>query len=78
MTMRLPRKQRPCHTNYDVVEFPRAACCDSTVRISRVSPCGGCGLWCGSEGQFTGGWTTGLLLAENSMTHQGVTLLHTD
>jgi hypothetical protein len=31
----------------------------------------------GSGGQFTGGWTTGLLLVENSMTYQGVTLLHT-
>jgi hypothetical protein len=29
------------------------------VRISRQSPCGtagGGGLWCGSEGKFTGGW----------------------
>jgi hypothetical protein len=41
-------------------------------------PAGGYGLWCGSGGEFTGGWTTGLLLVENSMTHQGVTLLHTD
>jgi hypothetical protein len=24
----------------------------------------------------TGGWTKGLLLVENSVTHQGVTLLH--
>jgi hypothetical protein len=29
-------------------------------------------------GEFTVGWTKGLLLVENSMTHQGVTLLHTD
>jgi hypothetical protein len=29
-------------------------------------------------GMCTGGWTKGLLLVENSMTHQGVTLLHTD
>jgi hypothetical protein len=29
-------------------------------------------------GKFTVGWTTGLLLVENSMTHQGVTELHTD
>jgi hypothetical protein len=35
-------------------------------------------LWWGSEGHFTSGWTKGLLLVENSMTHQGVTLLHTD
>jgi hypothetical protein len=41
-------------------------------------PAGGCRLWCGAGGMCTGGWTTGLLLVENSMTHQGVTLLHTD
>jgi hypothetical protein len=41
-------------------------------------PAGGWRLWCGSGGKFTGGWTTGLLLVENSMTHQGVTLLHID
>jgi hypothetical protein len=36
-------------------------------------------LWCGSEGEkFTGGWTKGLLLVENSMMHHGVTPLHTD
>jgi hypothetical protein len=35
-------------------------------------------LWCGSGGKFTGGWTKPLLLVENSMTHEGVTLLHTD
>jgi hypothetical protein len=40
-------------------------------------PAGG-GVWCGSGGEFTGGWTTGLLLVENGMTLQGVTLLHTD
>jgi hypothetical protein len=34
-------------------------------------PAGGCGLWCGSGGEFTGGWTTGLLLVESGMTHQG-------
>jgi hypothetical protein len=34
-------------------------------------------VWFGG-GKFTGGWTKGLLLVENSMTHQGVTLLHTD
>jgi hypothetical protein len=27
---------------------------------------------------FTGGWTKGLLLVENSVSHQEVTLLHTD
>jgi hypothetical protein len=32
----------------------------------------------GLGGKFTGGWTTGLLLVENNMTHQGFTLLHTD
>jgi hypothetical protein len=50
------------------------------VRISGESPCGGggCGLWCGSGGKCTGVYTTGLLFVENSMTHQGVTLLHTD
>jgi hypothetical protein len=41
-------------------------------------PAGGRRLWCGSGGKFTGGWTKGLLLVENSMTHQRVTLLHTD
>jgi hypothetical protein len=29
-------------------------------------------------GMCTGGWTKRLLLVKNSMTHQGVTLLHTD
>jgi hypothetical protein len=43
-----------------------------TVRISGESP------WCGSGGKCTGGWTKVLLLVENSMTHQGVTLLHKD
>jgi hypothetical protein len=52
--------------------------CLCTVLISRESPCGGCWLWCGSGGMCTGGWTTGLLLVEHSMTHQVVTLLHTD
>jgi hypothetical protein len=37
-----------------------------------------CWLWCGAGGKCTGRWTKGLLLVENSMTHQGVTLLHTD
>jgi hypothetical protein len=32
----------------------------------------------GGGGSCTDGWTKGLLLVENSMTHQGVTLLHTD
>jgi hypothetical protein len=41
-------------------------------------PAGGCRLWCGAGGMCTGGWTKGLLLVENSITHQGVTLLHTD
>jgi hypothetical protein len=42
-------------------------------------PAGGGGLLgCGAGGTCTGGWTKGLLLVENSMTHQGVTLLHTD
>jgi hypothetical protein len=43
-----------------------------TVRILRESPCwvgGGCRLWCGTGGMCTGGWTKGLLLVENSMTH---------
>jgi hypothetical protein len=35
-----------------------------------------CRLWCGSGGKCNGGWTKGLLLVENSMTHQAVTLLH--
>jgi hypothetical protein len=40
-------------------------------------PAGG-GLWCGSGESFlVGGLTKGLLLVENSMTHQGVTLLRT-
>jgi hypothetical protein len=43
--------------------------------FTRKSPRGGWWLWCGSGGKFTGEW---LLLVENSMTHQGVTLLHTD
>jgi hypothetical protein len=29
----------------------------------------------GGRGKFTGGWTKGLLLVENSTTHEGVTLL---
>jgi hypothetical protein len=37
---------------------------------------GGGRLWCSAGGMCTGGWTKGLLLVENSMTHQGVTLLH--
>jgi hypothetical protein len=41
-------------------------------------PAGGCRLWCSAGGMCTGGWTKGLLLVESSMTHQGVTLLHTD
>jgi hypothetical protein len=49
----------------------------STVRILREIPCWVvCRLWCGAGGMCTGGWTKGLLLVENSMTHQGVTLLH--
>jgi hypothetical protein len=44
-----------------------------TVRISGESR-----LWCGSGGKCTGGWTKVLLLVENSMTHQVVTLLRTD
>jgi hypothetical protein len=52
--------------------------CLRTVRILRESPCGGSRLWCGAGGMCTGGWTKGLLLVENSMTHQGVTLLHPD
>jgi hypothetical protein len=47
-----------------------------TVRISGESPCVGWWLWCGSGGKCTVGWTKGLLLVENSMTHQRVTLLH--
>jgi hypothetical protein len=50
----------------------------STVRILRESRGGGCRLWCDAGGMCTGGWTKGLLLVGNSMTHQGVTLLHTD
>jgi hypothetical protein len=38
-------------------------------------PAGGWLLWWYSDGQFTCGWTKGLLLVENSMTHQGVALL---
>jgi hypothetical protein len=50
-----------------------------TVCISRERPCEVGGGWgCGSGRKFTGDWTKGLLLVENSMTHQGVTLLHTD
>jgi hypothetical protein len=43
-----------------------------------VLPAGGGGLWCGSGGKFSGGWTIGLLLMENSMMHQGVMLLYID
>jgi hypothetical protein len=50
----------------------------STGYISRESSCGGWWLRWGSGRKFSGGWTKGLLLVENSMTHQGVTLLHTD
>jgi hypothetical protein len=45
----------------------------ATVRTSDMGR-----LWCGVGGMCTGGWTKGLLLVENSMMHQGVTLLHTD
>jgi hypothetical protein len=42
-------------------------------------PAGGGGrLWCVSGGKCTGGWTKGMLLVENSMTHQGVTLTQTE
>jgi hypothetical protein len=41
-------------------------------------PAVGWRLWCGSGVKFSGKWTKGLLLVENSMTHQRVTLLHTD
>jgi hypothetical protein len=41
-------------------------------------PTGGWRLWCSSGGKFTGGWTKGLLLVENSMMHQRVTLLDTE
>jgi hypothetical protein len=60
-----------------MTDFCKLQC---TVRILRESPCGGGGvrLWCGAGGMCTGGWTKGLLLVENSMTHQGVALLHTD
>jgi hypothetical protein len=50
-----------------------------TVRILRESPCGWRVLALVRYGGIcTGGWTKGLRLVENSMTHQGVTLLHTD
>jgi hypothetical protein len=54
-----------------------------TVRISQESPCagrrgGGVGYGAVRGGKCTGGWIKGLLLVENNMTHQGVTLLHTD
>jgi hypothetical protein len=39
-------------------------------------PVGGCRLWCGLGVKCE--WTKGLLLVENSMTLQRVTLLHTD
>jgi hypothetical protein len=39
---------------------------------------GGVGSGAVRGGKCTGGWTKRLLLVENSMTHQGVTLLHTD
>jgi hypothetical protein len=41
-------------------------------------PAGGMGSGAVRGGKCTGGWTKALLLVENSMTHQGVTLLHTD
>jgi hypothetical protein len=41
-------------------------------------PAVGCRFWCGAGGMCTGGCIRGLLLVENSMTHQRVTLLHTD
>jgi hypothetical protein len=41
-------------------------------------PAGVVGSGAVQGGKRTGGWTKGLLLVENSMTHQGVTLLHTD
>jgi hypothetical protein len=41
-------------------------------------PAGGVGSGAGRGENFTGGWTKGLLMVENSVSHQGVTLLHTD
>jgi hypothetical protein len=41
-------------------------------------PAGGGGSGAVRGESFTGGWTKGLLLVENSVTHQGVTPLHTD
>jgi hypothetical protein len=46
------------------------------VRRKSLREGGGSGAVRGES--FTGGWTKGLLLVENSVTHQGVTLLHTD
>jgi hypothetical protein len=46
--------------------------------FTRKSLCVGGWLWCGSGGKFIGGWTKGLLLVENSMTHLRVTLVHTN
>jgi hypothetical protein len=49
-----------------------------TVRILQESPCGGMSVPVRFRGKCIGGWTKGLLLVESSMTHQGVTPLHTD
>jgi hypothetical protein len=46
----------------------------SDASQEKVPVCSGAG-W---GENFTGGWTKGLLLVENSVSHQGVTLLHTD
>jgi hypothetical protein len=47
-------------------------------RVRRKSLRGVVGSGAGRGENFTGGWTKGLLLVENSVSHQGVTLLHTD
>jgi hypothetical protein len=64
------RSLKPSNTHNNLVQLQSA--------FQEKVPAGGCRLWCGSRGKCTGGWTKGLLLVENSMTHQGVTLLHTD
>jgi hypothetical protein len=57
---------------------PRPQVAKRTDAFHEKVPAGGWWLWCSSGGKFTVGWTKELLLVENSMTHQGVTLLHTD
>jgi hypothetical protein len=56
----------------DLVPELGVTCCVSVHVQSSRQECSSGG------GRFTGGRTKGLLLVEDSVTHHGVTLLHTD